>query len=171
MNQTNTLSILQYNVRKSKDTVMASMLRDPRAVAMDILAIQEPWRNPFMATTHHPAKDIFHLCYPVDSDNRPVRVCFFVNKRLDNTKWQFQPHTRDAYSLSLRLTSHGDLDTTLSIHNVYNPPQGNDDRESALPQLRKILANHKMRRRSGLQAYIRPLSNLCKAIDSTLQRV
>ena len=37
-----TLRILQYNVRKSRDTVMATLLRDPRVMDYDILAIQEP---------------------------------------------------------------------------------------------------------------------------------
>ncbi|KDN61236.1 hypothetical protein CSUB01_11874 [Colletotrichum sublineola] len=53
-----------YNIRKSKDTVMAT-LRDPN---IDIIAIQEPWRNPFIVTTHHPAKGIFHLCYPTSEE-------------------------------------------------------------------------------------------------------
>lgn len=75
MSSRNTLSILQYNVRKSRDTVMATLLRDPRVREYDIVAIQEPWRNPFMSTTHHPAKDHFHLCYPADSEDGPARVC------------------------------------------------------------------------------------------------
>jgi hypothetical protein len=49
----NMLTILQYNVRKSKDTVMATLLRDPGIDKYDILATQEPWRNPFSDTTHH----------------------------------------------------------------------------------------------------------------------
>lgn len=56
------LSILQYNVGKSRDIVMATLLRDPKIVDFDILAIQEPWVNPFMDTTHQPAKDLFHSC-------------------------------------------------------------------------------------------------------------
>jgi hypothetical protein len=37
--------------------VMASLLRDPEIDDFDIIAIQEPWTNPYTATTHHPAKD------------------------------------------------------------------------------------------------------------------
>lgn len=85
MNSKTTLKILQYNVRKSRDTVMATLLRDPRVMDYDVLAVQEPWRNPFMSTTHHPAKAQFHLCYPAAIEGGPARVCFFVNKRLDNT--------------------------------------------------------------------------------------
>jgi hypothetical protein len=59
----NTLSILQYNVNKSRDKVMAGLLADERALEYDIIAIQEPWRNPFYHTTYHPVKDRFDLVY------------------------------------------------------------------------------------------------------------
>lgn len=82
-----TLSILQYSVHKSKDTVMATLPRDLHVHEYDILAIQERWRNPFMATTQHPAKDIFHLCYQVAAEGGPARVCFFINKKIDHKRW------------------------------------------------------------------------------------
>jgi exonuclease III len=84
MNRHSTLSILQYNVHRLRDIVMASMLRDPRIHEYDILAIQELWRNPFAATTHHPAKRFFYLCCLAGSEAGHARVCFFVNKRLDH---------------------------------------------------------------------------------------
>jgi hypothetical protein len=90
MNHKPTLSILQYNVRKSKDIVMATLLHDPKTHEHDILAIQEPWRNPFMATTHHPAKDVFHLYCPEGTEEGPTRVCVFVNKRIDGNRIQFK---------------------------------------------------------------------------------
>ena len=43
--------ILQHNIHKSKDIVMASLLRDSNIKSSDILAIQEPWRNIFTPTT------------------------------------------------------------------------------------------------------------------------
>src|SRR5437016_13251316 len=78
------LSILQYNVMKSKDIVMAPIFRDPRITEYDILSIQEPWRNPFSATTHHPLKDCFHLVYPEEDF---TRVCFPVNKNIKTSLW------------------------------------------------------------------------------------
>jgi hypothetical protein len=51
MNRHNRLNILQYNVRKSRDMVMASLLRDPGTYDFDIIAIQEPWKNPYTAKT------------------------------------------------------------------------------------------------------------------------
>lgn len=140
MNQTNTLSILQYNVRKSRDTVMATLLRDPKVSEIDVLAIQEPWRNPYMATTHHPAKDMFHLCYPPDdSDARPARVCFFVNKRLDHNKWQFDVHSRNACSLTIEMQGETPMQRQIGIHNVYNPVRGSEERESVLPAINRLL--------------------------------
>jgi hypothetical protein len=46
--------------------VMASLLRDQRIDDFDVIAIQEPWKNPYTATTHHPAKDSFTSATPRD---------------------------------------------------------------------------------------------------------
>jgi hypothetical protein len=59
MNRHNRLNILQYNVRKLRDIVMASLLRDLGIYDFDIIAVQELWKNPYTATTHYPAKDKF----------------------------------------------------------------------------------------------------------------
>ena len=71
--------ILQYNVQKSKDKVMAPLLEDPRVQAYDILAIQEPWNNPFMETTYNPRNSCFYLVYPPGKG----RACFYINKKLN----------------------------------------------------------------------------------------
>lgn len=62
MNTDNTQCILQYDVRKSRDVVMATLLQDPAITKFDVVAVQGPWRNSYTETTHHPAKDVFHLC-------------------------------------------------------------------------------------------------------------
>lgn len=139
-----TLRILQYNVRKSRDTVMATLLRDPRVMDYDILAIQEPWRNPSMSTTHHPAKAQFHLCYPAVIEGGPARVCFFVNKRLDNTKWQFKSHTGDTCSLQIQYELGDQTRGCLHIHNTYNPGQTTEYRESVLPLILTLLETHQL---------------------------
>ncbi|KIV98472.1 uncharacterized protein PV09_09717 [Verruconis gallopava] len=126
-----------YNVYKSKDTVMATLLRDPRVAEYDMLVIQEPWRNPFILTTHHPAKEIFHLCYPtVDDGEGPAWLCFFINKRLDHSAWQFKQHTRDLCTLKISTNGPGASDDELIIHNVYNAPQNTMGRNSILPLLK-----------------------------------
>ena len=58
---------------------MASLLRDERIGDFDIIAIQEPWRNPSFHTTHYPHSRSFHLFYPDDPE---VRACFLVNGAL-----------------------------------------------------------------------------------------
>jgi exonuclease III len=137
MRHAESLSILQYNVRKSKDTVMATLLRDPRVMQFDILAIQEPWANSFTPTTHHPAKDQFHLCYPQAEDEGPARVCLYINKRLDHSKWQFESHGRDLCTATLTI-GQGD-ESTVKLHNIYNPDQTAENRRSVLPRLRQVL--------------------------------
>lgn len=139
MNTDTTLSILQYNVRKSRDMVMATLLRDPAVAKFDVVAVQEPWRNPYMATTHHPAKDVFHLCYPETAGGNPARVCFFVNKRLEHTKWRFEAHSRDAATLTVTMPEQSDAGGRISIHNIYNPPQSSDNRTSMIPTVRRLL--------------------------------
>ena len=145
MSAGDTLNILQYNVRKSKDTVMATLLRDTRVAEWDVIAIQEPWRNPYTSTTHHPAKHLFHLCYGFGSQDEPVRTCFFINKRLDHTKWQFKHHTRDASSLIVKvdLGIQGHEGSEIAIHNVYNPTQTATNRTSALPLLHRLLVKYR----------------------------
>ena len=142
MKEKKTLDILQYNVRKSKDTVMATLLRDERVLEYDIIAIQEPWRNPFMTTTHHPAKDLFHLCYPTAEGDaaKPARVCFFVNKRLDETKWKFTGHTGDLCTIQIQLSNGDHAEDRLEIHNVYNPGKQAEDSNSTIHDLRNVLA-------------------------------
>lgn len=80
MLSTGHLTILQYNVRKSRKGVMIPLFEDQRVQDIDILAIQEPWRNPAQATTYHSLKRFFELLFDGRSNN--TRVCFFVNKRL-----------------------------------------------------------------------------------------
>ena len=139
MNKHNTLSILQYNVHKSRNMVMASMLRDPRIHEYDILAIQEPWRNPFAATTHHPSKRVFHLCCPAGSEAGPARVCFFINKRLDHKRWQFKEHSRDICSLTVEFGDDQQEEQNVIIHNVYNPARRSESDSTVLVDVRTIL--------------------------------
>ncbi|KAI6789402.1 hypothetical protein KC331_g213 [Hortaea werneckii] len=121
---------------------MATLLQDPSVMEYDILAIQEPWRNPFLSTTHHPAKDRFHLCYPEAVEDGPARVCFFVNKRLDNTKWQFESHTKDVCSLHIRGEAGIQTQGHLHVHNIYNPGLASENRESVLPLLCTLLERY-----------------------------
>jgi hypothetical protein len=149
MNDANTLSILQYNVMKSRDIVMATLLRDQAILKYDIVAIQEPWRNPFMSTTHNPIPDSFHQCFPQDTRDAPARVYFLINRRLDETTWRMTERTRDVYTLTVKRFAHEEGETKeIAIHNVYNPPLGTDNRRSSLPEMQQAL-QRTYTRRSG----------------------
>lgn len=78
------LRILQHNVSKPKDVALASLFQNSNVLEYDVLAIQEPWRNPFMATSYHPLKTYFHLAYLADD---MTRVCLYINKRIDSSTW------------------------------------------------------------------------------------
>ena len=118
---------------------MASMLRDPQTWEYDILAIQEPWRNPFNNSTHHPCKDRFHLAYPtaIDPELGPARVCFFVNTRLDRAKWTFKEHSKDLITLDLQYVEH-EQKKRLHIHNIYREAIRGDVTET-LDRLNSLL--------------------------------
>ena len=108
------LRILQYNVQKSRDVVLASLFQDPRILEYDVLAIQEPWRNPFIATSYHPLKAHFQLTY---LDDDATRVCFYINKRIDPSTWSVSYITKDIIALEI---TNPTLHNKLCIINVYN---------------------------------------------------
>ena len=107
MSEHQTLTILQHNTMKLFDKVMASMLRDPQTWEYDILAIQEPWRNPFSVSTHL-CRDHFHLTYPTYQDPKlgHTRVCFFMNTHLNRAQWTFKEHFKDLVTLDLHYTEN-----------------------------------------------------------------
>lgn len=107
----NDLVIYQYNANRSKNKVMAQFMRDPEVLRADIIAIQEPWKNPFINTTHHPAKDTHELLYPVGDER--TRVCMFVSKKLAN--WTHIGHTTDVHELRVRTPEAGEI----RLINVY----------------------------------------------------
>ena len=122
---------------------MATMLRDPRIADYDILVLQEPWRNPFSATTHHTARDIFHLCYPPDTEAEcPARVCFFVNKRLDHTTWHFTSHSRDVCTVVSERLGVQAGQSRLAIHNVYNAPRSSGGLGSTFSMVQQIMEDY-----------------------------
>lgn len=114
---------------------MIPLFEDQRVQDVDILAIQEPWRNPVQATTYHPLKRFFGLVFEDRSNN--TRVCFFVNKRLALSEWSFTHHTPDLCTLHLKIAEL----RKIHIHNVYNPcSSGGDDLSNgSIPNLMKAI--------------------------------
>lgn len=108
------LRILQYSVQKSREVVLASLFQDPGVLEYDILAIQEPWRNPYVYTSYHPLKTHFQLAYLADAT---TRVCLYINKRLDPSTWRVSYVSKDIISLTIRNPTSG---RSIHIVNVYN---------------------------------------------------
>ena len=114
------LSMLQYNARRSRCT-MATFTRDPLVQEYDIVAVQEPGKNPFNSTTHNPSGGAFVLIYPELPAGEVARVCFFVNKRIPQGDVCYNFSTRDLCTMTIKQsTSEGTQE--LAIHNVYNEP-------------------------------------------------
>lgn len=114
-----TPKILQYNTQKSRE-VMAGLFTRHTIGDYDILAIQEPYRNPFQNTTYHPAKGRFHLLYFNSGD---TRACIFINKRIDPGMWNIRYVNGDICVLHLNTPDSKHM----RIYNVYNQPRGESD--------------------------------------------
>ncbi len=110
------LNILQYNVRKSGNRVMAPLLADPRVSHFFLLAIQEPFHNSFNYSTHNPSYTSFHLFHP---GVEKLRVCFFINKSVNATSWSGDFPSPDYGYLQLKSMVPGARD--IIIHNIYRP--------------------------------------------------
>jgi hypothetical protein len=108
------LKILQYNVHTTKGLVMAPLLADPQASEFSVLAVQEPWQNPHILTTHNLSTLSFHIFYPPFAD---ASVCFFVNKSLNPSSYSACFPTPKYGHLRIRSPVEGVRD--IMIHNVY----------------------------------------------------
>ena len=131
MSEQQSLSILQYNVNKSEDRVMIPLFENPLTPTYDILAIQEPWRNPFQHTTNHRLAQFFELSYYLHKD---TRVCFFINKRLALSSWLVTTYSTD-FSILEIWTKDSRI---IHVHNVYNPCQTSRN-GNVLAQIQKFL--------------------------------
>ncbi len=94
--------------------VMAPLLADPRISEFSVLAVQEPWQNPRVLTTHNPSNSSFHLYYPPSAE---ASICFFVNKSLNPSSYSACFPTPKYSYLRLRSPVEGVKD--VMIHNVY----------------------------------------------------
>jgi hypothetical protein len=93
---------------------MAPLLADHRNSKFTVLAVQEPWQNPHMHTTHKPSNSSFHLYYPPSAE---ASICFFVNKSLNSSSY-FATWTTPKYG-HLCLQSSMEEASDVMIHNVY----------------------------------------------------
>jgi len=109
------LRILQYNANKSKDKVLIGLLQDSRTAEYDIIAIQEPYRNPYDSAAYNPHNSPFHL---IDYKKAGSRVNTYVNKKLPLRTF----HSKDLLSITLHIAGEPLETRVINIHNVCNPP-------------------------------------------------
>src|SRR3954447_2714719 len=83
------LRILQYNVNKSRNKVLAALLEDQRLKMYDVIAVQEPWRNPFDSQAYNPRDSGFHL---IDLKRADSRVSIYINKDISENIWTETVH-------------------------------------------------------------------------------
>ncbi len=112
---------------------MIPLFQNDEILDIDIIALQEPWRNTRDQTIYHPRKDSFHLLY---SENDKIRVCFFINKKINQSTWTYTIDRPDIISLHLNLP-----DRCIHIHNIYNPVNAKTI-STSIPILKHRLAAH-----------------------------
>ena len=137
------IRILQANCWKSREKVMIHLFGEKEVRDLEILAIQEPYINRYtdqVTTYSQMLGNRFHLLIKPTSKDTNVanmpRVCFFVSKTLDPTKWVIQHHTKDLSTLTLH-TRIGPI----HIHNAYNPSPATGQ-PSVINALNNALAGH-----------------------------
>ncbi len=76
---------------------------------------------------------MFHLIYP-ESDK--ARVCFFINKKIEQSTWIYTVDSAEVISLFIKL-----LDRQLHIDNVYNPVN-TEEVSTSVPIIKQRLAKN-----------------------------
>lgn len=108
------LNLVQYNVNKSRVKVMIALFQEPAVQDIDILATQEPWRNPYNYQGYN-SQDTFYLC---ESGTQHTRVATYINKSIPQSQWSEVYRHNDLVTVMLQQGER-----QLYIHNIYIPPQ------------------------------------------------
>jgi hypothetical protein len=106
-------SILQYNVKNSKNEIMISLLTNSQIKEYDILTIQKFRRNVCVSTSYNSFSIDFYFLYEMKKN---VRVCFYVNTKLNVNNWSIDFVSLNMCTLKLNLNDQ----CIVNIHNVYN---------------------------------------------------
>src|SRR5215475_11120892 len=123
------LTLLQYNVNKSRDKVLIGLLEDRQIARFDILAIQEPWRNRVNNKGYNPSNSPFYL---IETISEKTRTAIYVNKRIQ--KSQISEIYKDTDLISLRMSTTKE---DIYIHNLYIEPLPHSTKD--LPSILSIL--------------------------------
>lgn len=131
-----TLRILQYNVEKSKNKVMVPLFASNDTKTFDIVAIQEPWRNPFSNTSYNPRAAGFSLAY---NSHPHTRACTYVNNSIDPSSWTIPTLTPDFVTIALTLRAEENRPARrVLMHNLYHPRPPSTHPPEAVPTFQQI---------------------------------
>jgi hypothetical protein len=106
-------SILQYNVKNSKNEIMIFLLTNSQIRKYYILTIQKFWRNVCFSTSYNSFSIDFHFLYEMKKN---VRMCFYVHTKLNVNNWSIDFVFSDMCTLKLNLNDQ----RIVNIHNVYS---------------------------------------------------
>jgi hypothetical protein len=95
---------------------MILLLANSKIRDYDILTIQKSWRNACVFTSYNSFIVNFHLTYEEKDD---VRVCFYINVRLNVNDWSIEHVSFDVCIIKLKITQEN-ISRIVHIHNVYS---------------------------------------------------
>ena len=126
-------TLLQYNVQKSQ-SVQELLLATPTLQEVDIIALQEPWKNPHLQTS---TSTVFSSFLPLYSPEIG-RTLFLINKNLNLSSLHPTFWSKDFVSLEIHLEN---TSTSLWVHNLYFTPSSQENYLQASEALLCLLQN------------------------------
>ena len=96
---------------------MIFLLAEKSIQDYNIIAIQEPWRNPSAPITLSFHQSGFHLLYRPGGN---THVCFYINNTINPKSWEVEFLLPDMCTLKIITYTNG-VSKLIHIHNVYNP--------------------------------------------------
>lgn len=79
---------------------MVPLFQNNIILNIDSITLQELWRNTRNQIIYHSYKDDFHLVY---SQTNKTQICFFLNKKIEQSSWTFKIDSPDIISLYIKL--------------------------------------------------------------------
>ena len=127
------LTLLQYNVQKSQ-SVQELLLATSALQEMDIIALQEPWKNSHLETS---TSTVFSSFLPLYC-SEIGRTLFLINKNLKLSSLHPTFWNKDFVSLEIYLENSS---TSLWVHNLYFTPSSQENYTEASEALLCLLQN------------------------------
>ncbi len=108
------LYIIQYNLQKNLNVVMAPILADKQVTKFSVLAVPEPYQNSFISLTHSVSYSTSYLLHSFVLNSC---VYYFINKSMNSSYWTGDFPSPDYSSLPLRSPVNSARDVV--IYSIY----------------------------------------------------